>query len=144
MSNLKQANGDDFPDAAQKHVEDSKQLLSAGRFDGAGYLAGYVVECVLKTIAQIEGQPLRGHDLNQLSGAVLTLLSAPSCVTAQYISHPAITILKYGQAPGEWKETIRYSGEGRITDLLAQTWVDEAQRLYIEVISQMKLDGVIQ
>ena len=49
MSRLAQPNGDDYPDAAQKHLVDADLLFQAGRFDGAGYLTGYVVECVLKT-----------------------------------------------------------------------------------------------
>jgi hypothetical protein len=144
MSNYQQPNGDDYPEAAQKHARDSQQLLAAGRFDGAGYLAGYAIECVLKTIALVEENPLRGHNLNNLRSEVITLLSVPSCKTAKYVSLSSITILKYGQSPGEWKETLRYMSEGKVTQANAQSWVAEAQRLCMEVISQMKLDGVIR
>ncbi len=48
MSNLAHG-GDDFPDAAGKNLSDAMTLLEANRYDGAGYLAGYVVECSLKT-----------------------------------------------------------------------------------------------
>ena len=39
---------DDFPGAASKHTLDSEVLLAAHSFDGAGYLAGYAVECTIK------------------------------------------------------------------------------------------------
>ena len=35
MSRLKQGNGDDYPDAAEKHLEDSRVLLAGRRHDGA-------------------------------------------------------------------------------------------------------------
>ncbi|HSN99958.1 MAG TPA: hypothetical protein VLS89_16800 [Candidatus Nanopelagicales bacterium] len=53
MSNLAYQ-GDDHPEAAAKHLDDAKALLAAMRYDGAGYLAGYVLECSLKTIVLLE------------------------------------------------------------------------------------------
>jgi hypothetical protein len=49
VSNLAH-DGDDHPDAAGKNLDDAMALIAAQRFDGAGYLAGYVVECSLKTL----------------------------------------------------------------------------------------------
>jgi hypothetical protein len=54
---------DDFPGAASKHVLDGEALLAANRFDGAGYLAGYAVECTTKTLVQVEGARLGGTTL---------------------------------------------------------------------------------
>ena len=54
MSRLRQGNGDDYPDAAGKHMEDSNVLIAGSRYDGGAYLAGYVVECSLKTLIQLE------------------------------------------------------------------------------------------
>lgn len=51
MSRLKRPNGDDYPEAARKHLRDADALFRGGRFDGAAYLTGYVVECALKTDA---------------------------------------------------------------------------------------------
>ena len=76
---------DDYPGAASKHVLDSEALLVADRFDGAGYLAGYAVECIIKTVAQIEGNPLHGHDLGNLSRSALALVAQPSGRTARYL-----------------------------------------------------------
>jgi hypothetical protein len=54
MSNLATAEGDDFPEAAAKHLDDADALLSAGRSDGAGYLTGYVLECSFKTVIVLD------------------------------------------------------------------------------------------
>lgn len=53
MSNLK-VGQEDFPAAAEKMQRDAAALLSAGRYDGAAYLAGYAVECSLKTVLLLE------------------------------------------------------------------------------------------
>ncbi len=67
MSRLRQVNGDDYPDAAEKHLLDSGSLLAGGRHDGAAYLAGYAVECALKTLVQLEtGRARHSHDLSGL------------------------------------------------------------------------------
>ena len=60
MSHLRQSNGDDYPEAAVKHMQDSGVLLAGGRYDGAAYLAGYVVECALKTLIQLEAGRVSG------------------------------------------------------------------------------------
>ena len=53
MSNLAHANKDDYPAAARKHLLDAETLASVSRFDGAGYLAGYAVECSLRTVIMV-------------------------------------------------------------------------------------------
>ena len=47
-------NSDNYPKAALKHLEDARVLMQNTRFDGAAYLAGYVVECALKTVIEVE------------------------------------------------------------------------------------------
>ena len=54
MSNLASPEGDDFPAAAAKNLDDADALLSAGRSDSAGYLAGYVRECSLKAVIVLD------------------------------------------------------------------------------------------
>ena len=51
MSTLRKPNGDDYPEAPLKHLQDADMLFKSRRFDGAAYLSGYVVECALKTDA---------------------------------------------------------------------------------------------
>jgi hypothetical protein len=131
---------DDYPGAASKHVLDCEALLAAGRFDGAGYLAGYAVECTIKTVAKVEGSALRGHDLSGLSRGALALVALPSARTARYITNPSLTTLSYGDPPG-WKETLRYQPDGFVARAEAANWIAEARRLHDEVIVQMRLNG---
>jgi hypothetical protein len=50
VTNFAQTNKDDYPAAAEKHLNDADALFRAGRFDGAGYLVGYVFECSLRSV----------------------------------------------------------------------------------------------
>jgi len=134
---------DDYPRAAQKHVQDAEVLLGQHRFDGAGYLAGYVVECVLKALIQVETPDVpKKHDLNALSREALDFAGLPGSRTARYVRQPELTRLPYG-APG-WHETLRYARPGTIAGEHAAEWVKEARRLYEEVVVRMRLDGVIK
>jgi hypothetical protein len=133
---------DNYPEAARKHVFDSEALLSRNRFDGAGYLAGYAVECTLKTLIEVEtGRKGGGHDLNNLSARALGLLSLSSQKTKSYVKHPGITSLSY-RGMG-WRESLRYEPEGTVSQADSTAWVSEARRLHDEIIVPMKLDGVI-
>ncbi len=132
---------DDFPGAASKHVLDSEALLAADRFDGAGYLAGYAVECTIKTVAQVEGSGrLSFHNLGALSREAMALAALPSGRTGRYLTNPKFTTLAYGDPPG-WKETMRYQAAGFVNQAHAVAWVAEARRLHDEVIVQMRLNG---
>jgi hypothetical protein len=53
VSNLALSNKDDYPAAAAKHLDDASALVDAERYDAAGYLAGYVVECSLRTVVLV-------------------------------------------------------------------------------------------
>jgi len=132
---------DDYAAAAGKHVDDAGVRLLNQPFDGAGYLAGYAVECVLKRLMEVERhQVARLHDLSQLSTTASLLASQPTQRTARYVKKP-VTTLKHG-FPGGWEETLRYAAPGTITESVATSWIQEATRLYSEVIGAMKLDGV--
>lgn len=133
---------DNYPEATRKHVLDSETLLSAKRYDGAGYLAGYAVECTLKTLIFVETRGGGGgHDLSRLSTKALRLLSLPGARTASYVKQSPITSLSYG--PAGWRETLRYEPEGTLSQTDSEAWVSEARRLHDEVIIPMKKDGVI-
>src|SRR5438876_6631025 len=86
MSRLRSPNGDDHPDAAQKHLLDVEVLLAQGRLDGAAYLSGYVVECSLKSLHVLEtGRDLRGHHLQTLVGEVNAVATVAGAKTAKYL-----------------------------------------------------------
>lgn len=70
---------DDFPKAALKHLQDGQTLLKSNRFDGAAYLAGYVVECALKTMIDVENKEVPHiHDLSELQSRLLGTLAEAS------------------------------------------------------------------
>jgi hypothetical protein len=134
---------DNYPEAASKHATDCRILHAKGRFDGAGYLAGYAVECVLKTLIWVESWPrISDHNLLRLSNEAMRLASLPTQKTAKYVTRPGVTMLKY-KGPDGWRESLRYEAAGVVSETNAKAWVDEAQRLHKEVIVAMKLDGII-
>jgi HEPN domain-containing protein len=146
MSTKRQASGEDYPEAAIKHCDDARHLLSASRPDGAAYLAGYAVECALKTLVQVEEQTvrlIRDHDLNLLSGEALRWAAQPTSRTARYLTNRAVTTLRYGLPPNGWKESLRYYPTGTIAAATAEQWVEEAERLYIEIVGELKKNGEI-
>jgi len=136
MSNKRQTSGEDYPDAALKHCDDARHLLSARRPDGAAYLAGYAVECALKTVIQVERGNSNSvlnwlHRLDDLSQEAMRLALLPSSKTARYLKHPSVTTLPYSNPPAGWKEYLRYFPVGTIPEPTALQWVDEAERLYL-------------
>ncbi len=143
MSNFCHPNGDDYPEAARKHLDDAKALLTAARYDGAGYHAGYVVECALKTLLQADGAPARGHNLDALSNQVTALAVGGSPHTARYLPHPPPAIA-YATPPAGWQETMRYRAPGDLDQARAQFWVTEASRIYTQSVKEMWKDGVIR
>jgi hypothetical protein len=142
MSKLAQSNGDDYPDAAEKHLADADVLFQADRFDGAGYLTGYVVECVIKTYILVEGNKLWGHKLNDLSSRALELAAISSSRTAKYPFKLTAGHSMYNSQNG-WQVELRYKAVHTVTSQQAQDWLAEAKAVYTASIPQMKLDGVI-
>jgi len=141
MSNLHQKNGDDYPDAAGKHLADAKVLLGAARLDGAAYHSGYVVECALKTLLQLEGAPGWGHHLSNLAGSVAKTCTISGASTARYITQAVRGVA--ASSISAWQETLRYQSPVMAPKDTA-TWVNEAQKIYSDTIVKMVLDGVIQ
>jgi len=148
---------DDHPEAAEKHLCDAQALLRAERHDGAAYLAGYVVECSLKThvlLAQatvagkVDQKRLRewhqtlrkgffGHNLLNLLHETTTPNSARYWSSATYrlgISDDSTLVL-------EWSESMRYSPASASCDT-ASNFVATAETVYRSIL-RMKLDGVL-
>jgi HEPN domain-containing protein len=142
MSNLKQQNGDDYPDAACKHLGDANALISVNRFDGAAYLAGYVVECSLKSLIQVEtGKARRNHRLADLTRYVIEVCMVAGARTAKYMTSVVQRIPSAGV--GSWRETLRYRSPS-MTRGEVETWVKEAGEIYSSTVAAMILDGVIR
>jgi hypothetical protein len=146
MSKLAQRNGDDYPDAAEKHLHDARLLLQARRFDGAAYLSGYVVECVYKAFIVVEKGAIatgdRHHHLTNLSQSAIHLGAMPGARTAKYPLIRTAGHSLYAHHVG-WRETIRYCRVGVVTSQQAADWFAEAKTVYDSAIIPMKLDGLI-
>ena len=130
---------DDFPKAALKHLEDARVLRDDQRFDGAAYLAGYVVECTLKTVFEAENPPVpRIHDLSNLQQTVqqLALRAGPRTGTL-YIAatQTLVQILA-------WRPEMRYRSP-HVTETMAATWMREAESIYRQLIGSLTLAGTI-
>lgn len=141
MSKLRTPNGDDYPDAALKHLLDAQTLLGQLRADGAAYLSGYVVECALKSIWQLETRkPKHGHDLVTLAQAASAVATVANAKTARYFK--AATSGVALSAIATWKPEMRYRSPS-MSPGDAQAWCTIADTVYRETVAQMRLDGVI-
>jgi hypothetical protein len=86
---------------------------------------------------------VRSHNLNNLSTEALGLAAQPTNKTARYLTNPGLTTLRYDNPPAGWKEYLRYYPVGTVPAPIAERWVDEAERLYIEIIGELKKNGEI-
>lgn len=129
MSRLRQHNGDDYPEAAGKHLEDATNLLAAARADGAAYLAGYVVECALKTLIQVQtGQGTYYHGLAKLSNRLGAIAAQAGPQTQRY--YAAASALLNGASILAWNPEMRYRAVGHVTSTTAGSWLQEARAVY--------------
>ncbi len=144
MSKLALRNGDDHPEAAKKHLSDADVLVNARRFDGAAYLAGYVIESCLKALVILEhgssGPGLKSHDLRNLASAANTLLGMAGARAGKYVGS-AVRGLATARIMA-WKPEMRYHAPSIIQGE-ASAWIREARSVYHETIGQMILDGII-
>ena len=147
MSILALTNGDDHPEAAQKHLLDAQALLAQQRPDGAAYLSGYVVECALKSLWLHErgvasgpptGSP--GHDLAHLESQVATFASVAGAKTARYFKTATAGVSQ--GAIASWTPSMRYRS-ATMTLADARAWYAIASDVFRETIAQMRLDGVL-
>lgn len=113
---------------AEDRILDAEHLLSAGRWSGASYLAGYAIECGLKAciMAHVEStgaifqdkkyaEKCWTHDLE----ALLALASLQAALDADAAANAALS-LNWSEAK-DWEETSRYEQK---TQAEAQTLYD--------------------
>ena len=142
MSRLRQNNCDDYPEAAGKHLADATILAAGTRADGAAYLAGYVVECALKTLIQVQtGRRTISHDLAGLRKSLGGLAAQAGPQTQRYFA-TAATLLNGADILG-WNPKMRYRAIGEVTSARAGTWLQEAGAVYAGIIGGLRLDGVV-
>ena len=141
MSKLRTSFGDDHPEAAHKLLLDAQALLGQQRADGAAYLSGYVVECALKSLWQLEtGQPRRGHDLRKLAQAVGAVATVTGVKTARYFKQATSSVSS--SAIAAWRPEMRYR-PATMTSGDAGMWCQIAGDVFQETVAQMRLDGVL-
>lgn len=141
MSKLRTSIGDDHPEAAHKLLLDAQTLLGQQRADGAAYLSGYVVECALKSLWQLEtGQPRRGHDLRRLAMAVDAVATVAGNKTARYFKQATSSVSS--SAIAAWRPEMRYR-PATMTSGDAGVWCQIAGDVFQETVAQMRLDGVL-
>ena len=139
LSNVQTSNGDDYPEAAHKLLLDAQTLVGQQRADGAAYLSGYVVECALKSLWQLEtGKPRRGHDLRKLAQAVGAVATVAGVKTARYYKQATSSVTSAGIAA--WRPEMRYWSP-TMSGGEAQAWCNIAEAVFHETVAQMRLDG---
>ena len=146
MSRLSQVTGDDYPDAALKHLQDAGALQGVDRHDGCSYLAGYVVECSLKAVLQVERgtssvpKGRRGHDLRSLRSQVAGISRMAGARTSKYVTRAVLAL--QGASIHKWSPGMRYQGP-RATETDARGWLREAREVYHGTVGAMRLDGLL-
>jgi HEPN domain-containing protein len=117
---------------AHERLKDAEALLSAGRYDGAIYLGGYVVELALKSricktlkwkgFPQTRGefqsyQSFKTHNLDVL----LSLSGAENIIKRKYLAE--------WSAVAAWDPEARYNPIGSASKLDAELLVEAAGKL---------------
>ncbi len=127
-----------YPNAACRHLADSKTLLDAKRFHGSAYLAGYVVECALKAVIVSPAAPpdveVRriGHDLSALHKQLNQMASARQGAWRRQVSGSLLGTLRSfldAQTP-EWNPSMRYEATDASWQTKASAWWDMANRCF--------------
>jgi hypothetical protein len=145
---------DDHADAAGKHLSDAGVLLENSRFDGAGYLSGYVVECVLKSVVLHDvsfNSSLGQHDLTTLADWHKKLsrkpyghgLQALAAIVVGAEGAPYMPDLPPTAAVFKWRETLRYAPPGVVAEDRATAYHEWAGMVYSHAIVAMRLQGLI-
>jgi HEPN domain-containing protein len=144
---------DDFAATADRMMLDARTLYAAGAHRNACYLAGYVVECTLKSLLKQAGADPWGHDLGSLHDEVATLLMNSNAVVAKYQdpSHLAPTMLQEVAPPKlkngqliyscHWDPKHRYDG-ALWSSAVSADYLREADKCH-DVLLAMFLDGLV-
>jgi len=117
--------------------------VEAQRFDNAAYLSGYVVECCLKALLEMDGMPSvkeLGHDLPLIAGNALMLAYALAASRRRYGLAAAGEL---GDLINRWRPDSRYDREGTTPLAAASSRFTGALTAYEQIGVAMRLDGVV-
>jgi len=132
---------DRFAQAASRPLVDARVLAGQRRLDNAVYLAGYVVECSLKTVMEFhlgQDQARRwGHDLVGLQGQALQQLCVlvPHAQVRMPASRTDGTVLDQGHPQR------RYWASGHWGEQETGLALERASEIYRDTVVSMVLDG---
>ena len=126
----------DLRKVAKARLADAEQLFDTGRFDGAIYLCGYVIEMALKAriwkhlkwsgFPQGEGDWSSHHKVYKKHDFEF-LLEFTGC-KAKIMSHVQHKI-DWSLVNKEWSPDLRYVSPGVTTPALAQSMIEATKRL---------------
>jgi hypothetical protein len=133
---------EDYGAAALRHDRDARLLRRFGAYDNAAYLAGYVVECALKTLLADDAAQPRGygHDLRRLSGEALRLAVILSPGLARY---PVDELPAVSRAARTWTPDLRYAPDGALGEEDRQIILTGASEAVDRVLVELVLDGKV-
>lgn len=144
---------DDFLETAQQMMNGAKALRAAGAHRNACYLAGYVVECTLKTMLEVAGVNPWGHEVDDLNTSLLRLRLAPADKIGQYGDPSVLAPLIFMQLrvletrrdgstvwqdQCHWDPKHRYDGTRWANDAASRQYIAEAQK-FADIIDDMKI-----
>lgn len=134
---------DRFAQAAGRHLIDARILAAQKRLDNAVYLAGYVVECGLKTVighhlGQTEARRWR-HDLSGLQGQALQQL----CIMVPHAQVRMPTSRTQGTVLDRGHPERRYWASGQWSEQETTLALLRASEIYRDTVVSMVADGVL-
>ncbi|WP_203072901.1 hypothetical protein [Falsiroseomonas ponticola] len=112
--------------AAIKHFSDAKTLAASGRFDGGGYLVGYVVECALKHALRITV-----HNISVPRKHIPELIAVARMALQGRGAQPVLAALGNPAFMAGWSVGMRYAGEGGTDALLFRRWENDARKILL-------------
>jgi len=145
---------DDFAATADRMMLDARTLQNSGAHRNACYLAGYVVECTLKSLLEQVVQVPWIHDLQSLHEEVAILQLNVNSVIASYgdPSSLAPTMLQQVATPKQvrgrlryfchWDPEHRYDGVRWNLPTVSANYLLEAEKCH-DVLVRMFLDGLV-
>jgi HEPN domain-containing protein len=131
---------ENYASAASRHVRDARTLCEASRWDNAGYLAGYAVECGVKAAVELAGVRLRRH-LDDIPPKFLVLAADLSLAARRYRLDMDPDV---AAAQNMWTTTLRYTETGTLPARDARDLVDGAERVFRRTVVAMVLDGLLE
>lgn len=113
-----------YSEAASRHFEDASHLAAKERWDGAGYLIGYAVECAIKS-AIGAARPIVAEDRKHLPKLIDRAKKSPRGRRQQSV----LTLLEKTGFMEGWDIEMRYWADRSINEERYKGWRADASRM---------------